>query len=156
MGQGLSRRAKPELVPEPIPEPPVVEKKKKFELVEVTPGQVAWGAGGIVAAGTAAGATMTYRSGTKSLVQEGINPTVRVKIIPMAAKTLALASIFTAAFGVAGFYSLRSVGLLKFDKVDLPSAREAGRLMRNPLASMRSLIDGEKQKSGESNQAVPK
>lgn len=48
------------------------------------------------------------------------------------ARTLALSTLLTGLFGVAGFYALKQRGFFVTDRAELPNATEAARLLRNP------------------------
>lgn len=76
------------------------------------------------------------------MVEDGINPSSRLKIIPVAARTLALSTLLTGLFGVAGFYALKQQGFFATDRAELPSATEAARLLRNPRAFFTQLLRG--------------
>lgn len=110
-------------------EPPSDESK-----VEVTPVDVLLIAGTVTAVSTAVSAAMTYRRGEKALVEDGIDPTTRLRLLPMAARTFALSVAMTTAFGALGFYALRANGFFSQQAAELPSAAEAARLLRSPRA----------------------
>ncbi|KXZ52232.1 hypothetical protein GPECTOR_10g863 [Gonium pectorale] len=90
--------------------------------------------------GALATATLTYRAGTKDLVEDGINPSSRLRVIPLAARALALSTFLTGVFGVAGFYVLKEQGFFSTDRAELPSAKEAARVLRNPRAFFQELL----------------
>ncbi|PNH09764.1 hypothetical protein TSOC_003571 [Tetrabaena socialis] len=97
----------------------------------------------VVLTGALLTATLTYRSGTKDLAEDGINPAARLRIIPLAARTLALSTLLTGALGVAGFYVLREQGFFRTDRAELPSAKEAARLLRDPKVFFKQLLKGD-------------
>ncbi|KAJ9508909.1 hypothetical protein QJQ45_028228 [Haematococcus lacustris] len=55
------------------------------DKLKVAPSDVVLVGSGVLAAGALAGAVATYRSGSKSLVEDGINPDIRMRMIPIAA-----------------------------------------------------------------------
>ncbi|GIL77783.1 hypothetical protein Vretimale_6675 [Volvox reticuliferus] len=98
----------------------------------VEPVHVVVAGSAIACIGAVVTATLTYRAGTKDLVDDGISPSSRLRIIPIAARTLALSTLLTGALGVAGFYVLKDQGFFKTNQAELPSAKEAARLLYNP------------------------
>ncbi|KAJ9510342.1 hypothetical protein QJQ45_015799 [Haematococcus lacustris] len=54
------------------------------DKVKVAPSDVVLVGSGVLAAGALAGAVATYRRGSKSLVEDGINPDIRMRMIPIA------------------------------------------------------------------------
>ncbi len=48
------------------------------------------------------------------------------------ARALALSTLLTGVLGVAGFYVLKEYKFFSTDRAELPSAKEAARLLRNP------------------------
>ena len=86
----------------------------------------------------------TYWGGAKSLRADGINPATRRKVIPLAAQTLVLSTVLTGALGLAGFTLMKEFGVFKTDRAELPSAREAAKLMRDPRAYIREIVEGKK------------
>ena len=67
-----------------------------------------------------------------SLLADGINPSNRLRMIPVALQTLGLSTLFTGILGSLGFLGLRSGGFFKQDEAELPSTTEALRLLRQP------------------------
>ncbi|GLI63039.1 hypothetical protein VaNZ11_005901 [Volvox africanus] len=106
--------------------------KSEVEKNIVEPVHVVVAGSAIACIGAVVTATLTYRAGTKDLVDDGISPSSRLRIIPIAARTLALSTLLTGALGVAGFYVLKEQGFFTTDQAELPSAKEAARLLRNP------------------------
>ncbi|GIL49944.1 hypothetical protein Vafri_6249 [Volvox africanus] len=106
--------------------------KSEVEKNIVEPVHVVIAGSAIACIGAVVTATLTYRAGTKELVDDGISPSSRLRIIPIAARTLALSTLLTGALGVAGFYVLKEHGFFTTDQAELPSAKEAARLLRNP------------------------
>ncbi|EFJ52785.1 hypothetical protein VOLCADRAFT_127338 [Volvox carteri f. nagariensis] len=92
----------------------------------------------VVAGSTIAGigavvtATLTYRAGTKDLIDDGINPGSRLRIIPVAARALALSTVLTGLLGFTGYYVLKEQGFFSTDRAELPSVKEAADVLRNP------------------------
>ncbi|KAL6757432.1 hypothetical protein V8C86DRAFT_2622995 [Haematococcus lacustris] len=115
------------------------------DKVKVAPSDVVLVGSGVLAAGALAGAVATYRRGSKSLVEDGINPDIRMRMIPIAVKTLMLSMAFTSMLGVAGFYGLKAAGLFSADVAELPSVREAAAMLRNPRAYIREQVQAEAQ-----------
>lgn len=101
--------------------------------------------GAVAGIGAAVAATMTYRSGTKELVEEGINPATRLRIIPIAAKTLALSMVLTGLLGTAGFYIMKEQGFFKTDRAELLSAQETVKLLRDPRGYIKEQLKKEQQ-----------
>ena len=48
------------------------------------------------------------------------------------ARTLALSTVLTGLLGVGGFYILKEQGFFRTDQAELPSAKEAARMLRDP------------------------
>lgn len=48
------------------------------------------------------------------------------------ARALAISTLLTGALGVAGFYVLKEFDFFSTSRAELPSAKEAARLLRNP------------------------
>ncbi|GLC38293.1 hypothetical protein PLESTF_000566900 [Pleodorina starrii] len=119
-------------------------KSDKSNFVE--PVHVVVGGSAVVCIGAVVTAALTYRSGTKDLVDDGINPSSRLRIIPVAARALALSTLLTGAFGVAGFYLLKEQGFFSVDRAELPSAKEAARLFRNPRDFFNQLLKGDQER----------
>uniref|UniRef100_A0A7S0WRG9 Transmembrane protein 242 n=1 Tax=Chlamydomonas leiostraca TaxID=1034604 RepID=A0A7S0WRG9_9CHLO len=112
--------------------------------IQVSPTDVVGVGLAVLTAGAVAGGVSTYRKGSKSLMEDGINPSIRMRMIPVAAKTLMLSSLFTGLLGIGGFYALRSAGFFTTDHAELPSAAEAARMLRGPRAYIREMTQKEK------------
>ncbi|KAG2435497.1 hypothetical protein HYH02_011792 [Chlamydomonas schloesseri] len=120
------------------------DKKPAKENTIVEPLHVVAAGSAIVCTVALLTGTLTYRAGTKDLVEDGINPSTRLRVIPLAARTLALSTVLTGILGVGGFYVLKEQGFFSTDQAELPSAKEAARLLRNPRAFVRAVLKGER------------
>ncbi|KAG2438543.1 hypothetical protein HXX76_005094 [Chlamydomonas incerta] len=120
------------------------DKKPDKDKTIVEPLHVVAAGSGVICAVALLTGTLTYRAGTKDLVEDGINPSSRLRVIPLAARTLALSTILTGILGVGGFYVLKEQGFFRSDQAELPSAKEAARLLRNPKAFVRQMLKGER------------
>ncbi|KAG2500210.1 hypothetical protein HYH03_001788 [Edaphochlamys debaryana] len=119
------------------------EAKTEDSKFIVHPFHVIAAGSAVVCTGALVTGTLTYRAGTKGLVEDGINPSSRLGTIPLAARALALSTVLTGIFGVAGFYVLKEQGFFSTDQAELPSAKEAARILRNPRAFFNALLKGE-------------
>ncbi|PNW81858.1 hypothetical protein CHLRE_06g263400v5 [Chlamydomonas reinhardtii] len=120
------------------------DKKPAKEKTIVEPFHVVAAGSGIICAVALLTGTLTYRAGTKDLVDDGINPSTRLRVIPLAARTLALSTVLTGLLGVGGFYILKEQGFFRTDQAELPSAKEAARMLRDPRAYVRQMLKGER------------
>ncbi|GAX78862.1 hypothetical protein CEUSTIGMA_g6300.t1 [Chlamydomonas eustigma] len=136
--------SQPELLP--------AENEKKtnansrgMNLIEVQPVHVVLCGSAVVAAGATLTGVLTYRSGAKSLADEGINPDTRWKIVPVAVKTMLLSTVLTAVIGLGGFMALRACGVLTTDRAEIPSVSETVKFVQHPRAYLAELFRGEQQ-----------
>ncbi|KAF5832513.1 hypothetical protein DUNSADRAFT_11585 [Dunaliella salina] len=119
--------------------------------IKVSPSDVVAAGCAAIAAGALFGGASAYRSGSKSLMEDGINPSNRMRMIPVAVKTLLLSTVFTGVLGSMGFVALKSAGVFSTDVAELPSAKEAVRLLREPRAYLRELVQAEERKASSSD-----
>lgn len=113
-----------------------------METVAIQPHHVVLSGLAVIAGVGSITGLLTYRGGAKSLREDGINPASRLKVIPLAAQTLVISTVLTGTLGFAGFMLMREFGLLKMDRVEIPSAREAAKLIRDPRAYFKGLLEG--------------
>lgn len=52
-------------------------------------------------------------------------------------QTLMLSTLFTGALGIGGFWALKQAGLFAHDTAELPSAKEAARIIQAPTVRAR-------------------
>mmetsp|Transcript_12950 Transcript_12950/g.22843 ORF Transcript_12950/g.22843 Transcript_12950/m.22843 type:complete len:152 (+) Transcript_12950:91-546(+) len=114
-------------------------------VVHVRPSHVVVAGCSVMTITAAVAAVATYRRGSKSLMEDGINPSNRLRMLPVAVQTLMLSMFFTGALGTAGFFALRYAGLFSTDVAELPSANEAGRMLRGPRSYIREELARERQ-----------
>mmetsp|Transcript_20044 Transcript_20044/g.59524 ORF Transcript_20044/g.59524 Transcript_20044/m.59524 type:complete len:227 (-) Transcript_20044:456-1136(-) len=125
------------------------DRKPPIELVEVEPVHVVAASMGVLSLGALMAAVSTYRAGSKSLIEDGINPDTRMKMVPVALKTLGVATAFSALLGVSGFAALSAAGVFRSNRAELPAATEAARFLRAPKAYVRQLVKAEGESSGQ-------
>ena len=114
-----------------------------METIAIQPHHVVFTGLGVLTAGATITGLMTYIRGSKSLKEDGINPSTRIKLLPLAAQTLVLSTILTGSIGLAGFLIMKQAGLFKSDRAEIPSAKEAAKLIRDPRGYIRDLVKSE-------------
>jgi hypothetical protein len=122
-----------------------------METISIQPHHAVFAGLGVIAAGATVTGALTYWRGAKSLREDGINPATRVRIIPLATSILVLSTVLTGTIGLAGFLIMKEMGLFKSDRAEIPSAKEAAKLIRDPKGYIRDLIKREAKESPKSS-----
>ncbi|KAI8463615.1 MAG: hypothetical protein J3K34DRAFT_526853 [Monoraphidium minutum] len=89
---------------------------------------ILFGAGSLTS-GALVTATLAYKRAAKQLAADGIDPCVRRVILPHALRALVASLFATGCAAGAGFFALRSWGLVASDSAPVPPPREALRLV---------------------------
>eukprot|EP00879_Flechtneria_rotunda_P021812 GHRR01023001.1.p1 GENE.GHRR01023001.1~~GHRR01023001.1.p1 ORF type:complete len:136 (+),score=35.45 GHRR01023001.1:108-515(+) len=90
-----------------MPNPPDADR-----TVSIKPYHVLLLGAGILGSGIFLTASLTYKQAGKQLVVEGIDASIRRRILPHAAKALTGSLVLTGVAATGGFYMLESLGFV--------------------------------------------
>ena len=95
------------------------------EHQSVTPLQTGLVGAAILAAGAFLSGSAHYISTSKKLAEEGINPSARLKAMPLAAQALGVSTILCVALGIGAVGAWHFLGLESRDVADVATFKDA-------------------------------
>lgn len=88
--------------------------------------------GGAILGGAAITAGVGYQQSRKELLQEGVDPRIRARILPHALRAVAASLALTVCAAAGGFYLLQAGGFVAQDRARVSSISDTWHVLKAP------------------------